>query len=157
ERGLAVEFGFPGGEVQEATIVPRRSVRESLPVIGIVPASRLRLPPDGEVVRPGTAATLAVPPFEFGDEVIAMTDPQDVSRVSDLPDDPRHPGAQRDFFEFQKRSRLLAGKEMVLRMRRVSGERDIRVPPAFCRTLGLRMQMGWIARVRPGSPADKAG
>src|SRR5207249_1154561 len=83
--------------------------------------------------------------------------PADPANVSELPDDPRYPGQQRDYFEFDKRLQQLAGKPMTVRVRRSGGEQNIRVPAAFRRTLGLRMHMGWVAAVRPSSPADKAG
>jgi regulator of sigma E protease len=138
----------------------------SRPVIGISPASRLTLVDQsaGKVADierpawPGTAADRADGGVEFGDEVIATTDPDDPAKVTDLPPDWRKPGSdQRDYFVFARRMQQLAGKEVTLRVRRgPAGDRrtvDVRIGAAFHRVLGARMLMGQIVAVRDRSPA----
>jgi len=107
----------------------------------------------------GSPADRAVPPFGFGDQIIGTTDRDSPETVRDLPADPRNPTAGLgDYFELRRRMQRLAGREMTVRVRRPgAGEIDIRLPPAYHATLGLRMNTGWITAVRPDSPADRAG
>jgi regulator of sigma E protease len=100
--------------------------------------------------------------FQFGDGIIACTDPDlagwqaavnpqkyDPFKVSDVPADPRHPESEaRDPFEFQSRMHKLAGKPVLIRVRRGSDEVTLFVPPAFHRRLGARMQMGRVTAIR---------
>lgn len=155
--------------VLKTEIVPRKEEDDAKPVIGIIPSDRLELvrrkfvdPNETVPAWSFTAAARATPAFAFGDRIIAMTDPNDPKKVTDLPDDPRFPGhGQRDYFEFVRRMQLLAGKEVVIRVERKKDEEtkqiDITVPPAFHYTLGVRMHMGPIAALREGSPAAAAG
>ena len=59
--------------------------------------------------------------FEFNDEIIGVTDPEhpdDPAKIL-LPDDPRNPGTHtKDFFEFQRRMTLMAGKDVIIRVAR---------------------------------------
>jgi regulator of sigma E protease len=152
-------------EPVEVTIKPRLDAGDNKPVIGVGPASRLQLATrramgsrsTGPVMK-GSAAALAEPPFEHGDEIIATTDPQDPGKVTPLPDDPRNQQtAQRDYFEFYRRMARLADQEVVIRVHRTNGtEADIKVPPAAHYSLGVRMQMGPVAAIRAGSPAAAA-
>jgi regulator of sigma E protease len=133
--------------------------------LGILPPSRLQLIPKGpktEVetpARPGSPAARAEPPLEFGDTIVAVTDPDRGGEVTDLPADPWNPvGGWHDIQEFTRRQRLLAGKELVLRVRRAGGgTADVKIPPSFYRTFGARMEMGPVAAVREGSSAARAG
>jgi membrane-associated protease RseP (regulator of RpoE activity) len=61
----------------------------------------------------------------------------------------------RDPFDFRRRMRALAGKPVVLQVKRagVADPINILVPPAYHRTPGLRMQMGKVAAIRNDSPA----
>jgi regulator of sigma E protease len=98
--------------------------------------------------------------FWFDDEVVGCTDPEHPDQVSELPLDPTDvTGKRHDYFEFQRRMMLLAGKPAVIRVRRaVQGEPgednavyknlDFEVGPAYRYTLGLRMVMGPVAAVR---------
>jgi len=141
---------------------------DSRPMIGLSPSSRAILKLRRDVpssmthpVAPKSAASAATPAFEFGDQIVATTDPEHPNQIKELPVDKRKPNSdQRDFFELSQRMQSLAGKEMVIRVARGGKEKrhvDITVPPAFNHTLGARMQMGEVTAVREGSPADRAG
>jgi regulator of sigma E protease len=110
---------------------------------------------------------LAPEGFQFGDWIVACTDPElagwqsavppqeyDPFKVSDVPPDPRHPeessgsGVFRDPFEFQLRMHKLAGKPVLIRVRRGNDEVTLFVPPAFHRRLGAHMQMGRVTAIR---------
>jgi regulator of sigma E protease len=108
----------------------------------------------------GAAEPRTLPPaeFDFGDTVVGSTDPARPDEVSFLPEDPRNPGSGHpDFFEFDRRLRLLAGQFMVIRVRRADGrEDDLMVPPAYHLTLGVRMRMGQVVAIREKSPAATA-
>jgi membrane-associated protease RseP (regulator of RpoE activity) len=106
--------------------------------------------------------------IEYGDVIVGTTDPRqtgayDPYKTADLDPDPR-PGADHpDFFEFNRRMRLLAGKPVVLLIRR-HGEKEssapvaVLVPPAFHQGIsGLHMKMGKVKAVRGGSAAENAG
>ena len=87
-----------------------------------------------------------------------MTDPDQSGKVTDLPDDRNYPDHdQRDYGEFMRRLQLLAGKEIVVRVRRGTGADaknfDLTVAPMYRLDLGVRMQMGPILAVREGSDA----
>jgi regulator of sigma E protease len=147
----------------EMDITPHQG---SFRMIGIAPAPRLMLAPhkaapDFSVpALPGSAAAKAYPAFEFDDVIVGVTNPEflhDPAKML-LPDDPRRgDGQMKDFFEFQRRMTLLAGKEVVIRVERgPEGNKhtvDIKVPPAFHKTLGVRLRMGQITAVRENSPA----
>ncbi|HLW66786.1 MAG TPA: site-2 protease family protein, partial [Gemmataceae bacterium] len=109
---------------------------------------------------PGSAADHATPPLAPGDEVIAATDPDNPQQVTPLREDPRFPSLkQYDFYDLNMRLQRLAGKPIVLRVRRAgaSSPIDISVAAAFTKMLGLRMKMGPITAIRENSPAAKAG
>ena len=128
-----------------------------------------------EVRRAGKAATekVSVPPvgFEFGDAILGTTDPK-------TPDDPfvvtplrtsSGRGTKRiivDMFDYRARLSALAGKPIVLQVRRAKSseaeEQDgatvtLFVPPAYHVGFGARMNMGKIAAIRNNSPASNAG
>jgi regulator of sigma E protease len=158
----------PEGQVHHAQIEPKKTADDSRPLIGIAPPRELKLVPS-EVKKEHelpvffqSAAARAQPPFEFGDEIVGTTDPQDPTRVTELPPDPdpRHAGF-RDYFAFLKRMEELADQPIVLRVvREKRGKKetvDIHVPAAYHWVLGMRMRMGAITAVRDGSSAAKAG
>jgi regulator of sigma E protease len=108
--------------------------------------------------------------IEYDDLIVGTTDdtdndnPYDPYKTVKLRDDPRNPEpGHPDFFEFNRRMQSLAGKPVVLQVRRRVGEEstavvDVLVPPAFHQTIpGLRMNMGLVKAVRDGSPAQSAG
>lgn len=121
----------------------------------------------------GKQATLAVPPvgFEHGDQLIATTDPSTPDQplhLLPLPLDPTHKPEEgvADPFVFRQRLNALAGKPMVIQVRRerpTDGSSkepavvNILVPPAFHVTFGATMKMGKIASIRKDSPASKVG
>ena len=67
----------------------------------------------------------------------------------------------KDFFELQRCIALLAGKEIeILVERGPAGQKEtveVSVPPAWHRTVNLRMKMGPVAALRMGSDAEKKG
>jgi regulator of sigma E protease len=99
--------------------------------------------------------------FAFEDTILAVTDPADRGRVTPLIPDEHNVGSGRgDFFDFSRRLQQLAGEFITIRVRGTNGEeRNLIVPPAFHRTLGVdvRMTMGEIAAIRENSPAQEAG
>jgi regulator of sigma E protease len=112
--------------------------------------------------------TLSVPArgFDWGDTILGTTDsanPADLFRVKALPPYPGNPGEDaRDPFEFRRRLKELAGRPVVVQVRRHGAApsappANVLVPPAYHYTLGLRMKMGKVAAVRNNSPAARAG
>lgn len=166
---LTFRYEFPQGQEQTLELEPRvERSKAGRPMLGIAQPPRLtlisrRLARELErPTQPGTAADQADPPFEFGDQVIAMTDPDHPENVTELPRDWRQPEdsgktAPRDYFAFRQRLRRLADREITLRVLRPAEgklqEVDLRVPPAYHNVLAARMLMGQITVVCAGSPA----
>jgi regulator of sigma E protease len=147
-------------------IEPRRDKDDLRPVIGIAPPNELTLLEKryskyrSSPVFANSPAAQADPPFAFGDVIIGTTDPDHPERVTELREDPRNPGSgRRDYFEFGSRMHRLAGKDVVIQVRRHGSQEEakIRVPPAFHYVLGVRMAMGEITAVRDDSPGQIAG
>jgi regulator of sigma E protease len=164
DEALPFVYGWPGARPVETTIVPTRENEQLRPMIGVGPPPELQLPPSRDrrshelPVQYNSAAAKAEPPFEFGDRIVATTDPDRPTRVTELRDDPRHPGWP-DYFQFKRRMQQLAGKHVVIRVRRggdgqAATMQDIKLPPATHYTLGLRMRMGKITAIRTDSPAQ---
>jgi regulator of sigma E protease len=160
----------PGGTEKVIWIEPRLGPSDVKPMLGLAPLSRTQLEMGRYLPKVfpsptwfGSAAARAEPPFAFGDRIVATSDPKDPAKVTELRDDPRHPGAgQRDYLELVSRLRLLADREIVIRVERTGADgrpqlKDIKIPPAYHLTLGARMEMGYITGVRKGSPGEKAG
>ena len=182
---LAFVFGqpkAPEGEWVNTTIEPRLSSEQGdeKPVIGLRPTNELKLFPKREArtKRPPvlyqSAASRATDPkskepidFQFGDEIIGTSTLGKPNEVTMLPLDPTDIHQKKyDYFEFQRRMKEMAGKPVIIRVRRaVTGELDdpnaqivtvdLEVPPAYRYVLGMRMQMGAVTAVRP--PAKDAG
>src|SRR5262249_4073871 len=103
------------------------------------------------------------PPFNFDDAIVGTTDPNhpnEADRVEALPPDPRFrhdDPTHLDYFEFRRRLHQLAGKPIVIQVRRDNSSEPVNIqfPAAYYRTLGLRMPMGRITAVRKDSPAAK--
>jgi regulator of sigma E protease len=164
----------PDGSEVTLEIEPRKKGTDTRPMIGVRPAEKLQLSERRFVDRsnvypawPKSAAAAATPAFEFGDRIVAMTDPDakgqleeyDPKRVAPLPDDPRAPTLpQKDYFAFSQRLQRLADKPVVIVVERGKGDNkkseSITVPPAYRYDLGARMQMGEVVSIRQGSVAD---
>jgi RIP metalloprotease RseP len=126
-----------------------------------------------------TAETVSVPPlgFAFDDLIVGTTDPagSDPFDIKPLDPDPfpdpsaakataRDPeDAARNYFEYQERLKKLAGKPMLVQVRRKTdqgkAEKDVTllVAPAYHHSFGMRMTFGKVSAVRAGSPAERAG
>lgn len=154
----------------------KKDHKDSKAMLGIGPADSLQLASRrmldvsySRPVAPGTPAESARGDFLFDDRIIATTDPDqdgttyDPHKLTELPVDSRKTkeegGLQRDFFEFRKRMKQMAGKEIVIQVAREGKKEPVSVviEPAFHSTLGLRMEMGQITAVRENSPGAKAG
>jgi regulator of sigma E protease len=116
--------------------------------IGFAPELSLKLikSPKDEVspIVEGAPAASAEPPFEPGD-TIRRIDGTDVSNYA-------------QFYEILCSK---AGKPVVLDVQRDGADDDdltsITVPPGYFRTLGLQFEIGRIAAVQKGSPAEAEG
>jgi regulator of sigma E protease len=163
---LPVVYGVPGSEKRTVEIEPRVDREDkrpgSRPVIGVSPAQIAKLESarlyKKDFPHPAfyyTPAEKASPPFEFDDEIVGTTDPDNPDALKELPEDPRNPGSgRRDYFELLRRMQRLAGKPMKFQVRRTDKESpvEIAVGPAFHHTLGVRMQMGQVIAVREKGP-----
>jgi regulator of sigma E protease len=180
---LTFVFGPPDAPERDWTyskISPRMNKSEygdQKPVIGMAPSAELKLLPGSlfrkqlpsPVARNSVAANAKLlgsdtdvkhKGFWFDDEIIGSTDPDHPDQVTELPIDPTDlTGKRHDYFAFQRRLKALAGKNIVIRVRRpvhgdpedenaVFKEYDFEVPAAYRYTLGMRMVMGPIAAVR---------
>ena len=165
---LRFVFGPPGATEQEmmhTEVQPRRHEGDQRPVIGISPPMQLRLLSADRLSKGhpypylvSSAAAQAEPSLECDDIIIATTDPDDPTKIKPLPPDPRN-AKNLDYFEFQRRLILLAGKEMRIQVRRKDQPDPvtIRIPPAYYVSMGLRMRMGKITALRNDSTAQAAG
>jgi regulator of sigma E protease len=115
---------------------------------------------------PPETLTAAFHGFDWGDTIVGTTDPAKPAspfEVAALPPYSGNPsGEARDPFEFRRRMKELAGRPVVVQVRRHGAAAtapavNILVPPAYHYTLGLRMKMGKVAAVRNDSPAANAG
>jgi len=169
KKGEALDFVFgpPGASEAARTrtqIIPRKESSDLTPMIGLAPPNQLRLLSNryrkthSLPLIFSSAASRADPPFQFDDVILATTDPDHTGQILDIPPDPRNP-ENRDYFEFVKRMRRLAGKEVTIRVQRQQTGKveNIRVPPEFNYSIGAKMRMGKIAAIRERSPAASAG
>jgi len=115
--------------------------------IGVSPTNGLKLiDPRGSVgvTNPGFAAASAEPPFEAGDEIVQL-DSQDLA----------------NFAQLQRQLAEKADKTVEFAVRRKDAKEGeltrISVKPQRFRRLGLRLEIGKIAAVVSGSPAELAG
>jgi membrane-associated protease RseP (regulator of RpoE activity) len=102
--------------------------------------------------------------FDFGDAIVGTTDParpdepfniKPLPKAKPLPKDPKEPDTC-DPFAYRERMEELAGKPVVIQVKREGGYlANILVPPAYHYRFGLRMQMGAVAALRKGSPATE--
>ncbi|MFO0798394.1 MAG: site-2 protease family protein [Gemmataceae bacterium] len=150
-----------GGKVEELTTVPMRDEGALYPQLGIVPPLRLGLADSRKrgftPVYPGTPAALAKDAngrgFEPGDKVVAATDPATGAVTAFKPDE--HDTSRGDYDDFYRRMVDLADRPVTVRVARKDGSTaDLTVAPALRHDLGVRFQMGKVAAVRRGGPAD---
>jgi regulator of sigma E protease len=171
ERGVPIKLVYEryvNGKVErvETEIAPRRDGDIPVPMI-LATFSHQTTVLEPNVKRaklarpcvPDSPADHATPALAPGDEVIGATDPDNPLQVTPLRHDPRWQDSQEyDIQDLESRLQYLAGKPITLRVQRADqGTVDVVIPPAFTKTLGLRMKMGQITAVREGSPAAKAG
>ena len=163
---LPLAYHLPDGKgAIETEIEPRRDKEDLSPLIGLAPPEEPKLMPKALrktmhlPVLHDSAAARAMPAFEFGDAIVGTTDPEHPDQIKPLPIDPRDPdGKQLDVFEFENREQLLAGKPMIVQVRRAQAKPgdppvNIEVPPSFYAVFpGLRMQ---IKRARKRGPLVK--
>ncbi len=104
--------------------------------------------------------------FEFGDEVVGVSDPKadNPFRTEPLQKDWRDPtGRHLDYFQFLNALDRLAPKPIVIQVRRAGAAADsapvnVFVPPAYHRVLpGVRMEMGSVTALREDSSAARGG
>jgi len=129
------------------TLVPKTG--DIIPTVGVAPSLGMRLPQAAEgeeliVVIPGTAAAKSTPPFEGGDEIVKI-DEVDISGYADL----------------QNVLARRRGKEVTFTVKRgKKGEtpttHEIKTPPNYFHTLGLKMDIGPITAIQQRSPATTA-
>ena len=155
------------GKQETLQVEPLKDEGVYYPQLGVAPGSRLTLGTLNrkgyKPVYPGSPAAAARPPFEPGDRIVGMTDADDPSKVTALPEDKKDKaGRQPDFPEYARRMALLAGRPVTFRVLRAGAAADaepvaVTVAPSFHVQTGARMQMGKVVAVRRDSPAEKAG
>jgi len=181
---LPFAFGLPGKEHRKAEIEPRKDPTDSRPMIGVRPASipvldtsryypkTVKSPTESHSAAARAKRVDGKPGgLEFGDRIIATTDPADPKKITKLPFDERMRSYERkhkiepasgqlDYFEMARRLHLLAGSDVVLRIEReVDGKTqtlDFVVPPVYHRTFGAVMRMGQITLLRKNGPGENA-
>ena len=171
-KGEAIELVVNyRGEQRTVTVEPLKQEGAPYPMLGIGPPRTLTLryfrrddTPPYAVGSPAEAAKSADggPGLKPGDRIVAMSDPRDPSVVTPL--DPNWNGLPGEVFDYEYRLARLAGKPVTFHVvRRTEGGPTtvtpvaVSVPPGYRKDLGLRMQMGPVAAVRRGSPAERAG
>jgi regulator of sigma E protease len=129
----------------EGTYFPQLGVQVSSRLVVYVPPKRAK---EALPVIPGSRAAEAKPGFEPGDRLVAMTDPSRIDAITPL----------KDFNDYHERMVLLADKPVTFDVVRKDdvAKAQITVQPAYRVTLGMRMQIGKIAAIRRGGPAEKA-
>ncbi len=146
----------------ETEITPLRSGDVLAPMLLMGGPRTTKLPDQANAkvpVDPNSAAGRATPAFQFGDQVVATTDPDNPSEVKPLRIDPRQPKTkQTDFFEMSRRLQRLIDKPVTMRVQRADGSTaDVPVEPEYARWLGVRFRMGPITAIRDNSPAAAGG
>lgn len=145
-------------------VEPLREEGTYFPTLGISAQSRLTLlsikKKGFQPTVPGSVAAQANPPFEIGDRIVGMTDPNNPSTVTPLRNDPTN--NEPDIDDYYHRMAKLANQPIafeVLRKNAPAGSTPttIVVQPAYRANLGMRMRMGEIVVLRQGGPAEKAG
>ena len=156
------------GQRTEMMVEPLRDEGVPFPQLGVAPPYSLKLMLGGKKkvrpVIPGSPAADVqpiVPKFEPGDEIVAMTDPKKVDNENPFLFPNREPPPLAitpvtDYNEFYRRMVLLADKPVTIVVTRAGASEQIRitVQPEKRADLGVRMQMGKVAAIRTGGPAD---
>lgn len=148
----------PDGSERDAHLVPRRNPEDLYPLVGINPVRKLTLPKmrkaDGSPVHPNSAAEQARAtqdqlPFRSEDRIVGATDPDNPAQIKSL--------AETDSLAFDRALHRLRGKPVTVRVDRGGTMLDFVVPPAWTQHLpGVRFQIGRVAAIRSGGPADRA-
>ena len=163
-RGTALSTGDveltarrPDGEEYTVTLAP--DAAESIRRIGLGSSGGTTLgkAADGRpALLPGSPATTAEPPFEAGDELVAVAPVGDDGAVETGRTVPLE--SAEDVYDAAARFR---DRPVVYTVRRGEGETAkelaVRVGTMPFLTTGLRVAIGKVAAVRRGSPADGAG
>ncbi len=143
------------GKTEETTVEPIRDEGVPYPQLGISPPYRLTLiDPKKRAVPPTFPGTPSADAgFQPGDRLVGMTDPADPARVTPFRTDPANPSAP--FEDYHRRMVLLAEQPVTVQVVRKDGaQAEVRVAAAARHDLGIRFQMGKVAAVRRGGPAD---
>ena len=128
-------------ETLEFSLLPRQSDGRLLRIIGVSPASTLRLAEELSAV-PGSPAASVADKLQPGDSII---------RVNEQPVD--------NFVDYRAALAKHTVEPVTLTFARPGSEATIpvEVGPRFLRRYGLEMELGPVVAIRPGSPAAAAG
>lgn len=132
----------------EGTFFPQLGVQTISKLVVVEPRKQIK---NFSPVVKGSPAE-AAGKFEPGDRLVTMTDPNNPGQSSKL----------KDYEDYHARLVLLAGQPITIGVLRKDQDdsakpTEIVIPPSYRSKLGLRMQIGKVAAVRIGSPAEKAG
>jgi len=133
-------------------VEPIRDEGTYFPQLGVQTISRLVVydPPkkgkDFSPVVKGSPAE-AAGQFQAGDRIVAMTDPDNLKELKPL----------KGYGDYHERLVRLAGQPVTFQLERDGAKVEVPVQSAYRANLGLRMQIGKIAAVRAGGPAERAG
>ncbi len=148
---LHIQAVRPDGESYNVTLNP--DISGTRRKIGVVPSRGLKLfrsPKEGQIpcVVPGSAAARAEPPLEPGDLITAFNgEPVETyAELSELFSDHRSETVSLTVTRGGDPDDPNSGEQLT-----------ISVPPAPFRTPGLRMDIGKVAALQKGAPADLAG
>jgi regulator of sigma E protease len=140
EHGVRMEVRRAGASEPLTLVVhPQRKTDTYAPQIGARPSYTNHVN-DQIAAFPGTAALGANPPFEPGDEIVAI-DGQ----------------AVKSYLDIQAVLTRQRSKTLTFTVRRAAGQVDILVSPNPIKWFGIETQMGPVTAVQPASPAAEAG
>ena len=152
------------GKDFKTTVEPLLEEGTYFPTLGINAQSRPSLLTDKRMkvvpTRLGTPSARANPPFESGDRIVGMSDPDNPAKITALKPDPGDPTNNIDdyYFRMAKLAKVPIKFE-VLRKNEAHDSKptEITVPPAYRGDLGMRMHIGDVVALRVEGPAEKAG
>jgi regulator of sigma E protease len=159
---LPLTYQRDGKEI-ETQVEPLRDEGTLFPTLGIAAESRLTLlsfkKKGIKPTRPGSVASQAVPPFEPGDQIVGMTDPNTPSQVTPIRF-ARDSESGPDINDYYNRMEKLAGQPVAYQVLRKDAPADAKpidivVQPAYRIDLGMRMRMSEVVALREGGPAQK--